>query len=104
MAYDVKDDGSVANGRIFFDAEKVKKPGLKGGCDGMKVDAKGNVFRYRTRRSSRHLVRRQTSRYHSSPTSRPETAALAALTDPKLYICADMYLARVKTKTKGKGL
>jgi hypothetical protein len=44
MAYDVQADGSVTNGREFFNAEAVKKPELKGGCDGMKVDATGNVF------------------------------------------------------------
>ena len=42
MAYDVQPDGSVTNGRVFFDATPLK--GRKGSCDGMKVDATGTVF------------------------------------------------------------
>jgi gluconolactonase len=43
-AYDVQADGSVANQRIFFDAVPLINAGLKGGCDGMKVDVHGNIF------------------------------------------------------------
>jgi len=39
--YDVKSDGTLANGRIFFDADKETAPGLP---DGMKVDTAGNVW------------------------------------------------------------
>ncbi|HVZ73930.1 MAG TPA: SMP-30/gluconolactonase/LRE family protein [Polyangia bacterium] len=47
MAFDVKPDGGVANGRLFFDATAMvkagngKKPGLP---DGMKIDEHGNLF------------------------------------------------------------
>jgi gluconolactonase len=41
MRYDVAADGTVSNGRMFFDAEGA--PG-QGGPDGMKVDSKGNVW------------------------------------------------------------
>jgi len=34
---------SVANGRVFFDATRWKKPNY-GGPDGLKVDRKGNLF------------------------------------------------------------
>jgi gluconolactonase len=44
MAYDVKPDGTLANGRLFFDATDKVKAGKKGLPDGMKVDARGNVF------------------------------------------------------------
>jgi len=43
-AYDVQADGSVANPRRFFDARKLSNVGVDGLCDGMKVDAKGNLF------------------------------------------------------------
>jgi gluconolactonase len=39
--YDVKPDGTLANARIFYDAEKEAAPGVP---DGMKVDTKGNVW------------------------------------------------------------
>src|SRR5207245_2834210 len=43
MAYDVKADGTIANGRVFFDATAwvQSKPGLP---DGMKLDKNGNLF------------------------------------------------------------
>jgi gluconolactonase len=41
MRYDVKPDGTVANGKVFFDASSSKEDGLP---DGMKVDQKGNVY------------------------------------------------------------
>jgi gluconolactonase len=41
MAYDVKPDGGVTNGRVFYDATDEKADGLP---DGMKVDTKGNLY------------------------------------------------------------
>lgn len=41
MVYPLKPDGSVEAGRVFFNCKDLKGPG---GPDGIKVDAKGNVF------------------------------------------------------------
>jgi gluconolactonase len=43
MAFDVQNDGTIANGRILLDARKLgeDKPGVP---DGLKVDNKGNLF------------------------------------------------------------
>jgi len=92
----------VANGRIFFDAETVKKPGLKGGCDGMKVDAKGNVF---STGPGGVLVISPEGKHLGTILTNQQTGncAWGGADGSELYICADMYLARVKTKTKGKG-
>lgn len=43
LVYDVKDDGTIANGRTFFDAAEFKK-NRPGSPDGMKVDTHGNIF------------------------------------------------------------
>jgi gluconolactonase len=43
LAYDVMADGSVANGRVFFDGRRWQKPPY-GGPDGLKVDRHGNLF------------------------------------------------------------
>ena len=44
MAYDVRADGSIDNGRVFFDASGQVRAGGRGVPDGMKVDRAGNVF------------------------------------------------------------
>ena len=41
MAYDVQEDGTLANGRVFFD---VNSETSEGAADGMKVDVAGNIF------------------------------------------------------------
>jgi gluconolactonase len=41
MRYDVDPNGSVKDGRIFYDATSETMPGLP---DGMKVDSKGNLY------------------------------------------------------------
>ncbi|MGH8351514.1 MAG: SMP-30/gluconolactonase/LRE family protein [Pseudomonas sp.] len=43
MAYPVKDDGTIANGRVLFDATEFAQT-RKGVPDGMKVDRAGNLF------------------------------------------------------------
>ena len=43
MAYPVLNDGSVGEGRIFFDTAPHRKFG-RGGPDGLKTDSKGNVW------------------------------------------------------------
>jgi gluconolactonase len=41
MRYDVQPDGSVKNGRVFYDVTSQTESGLP---DGMKVDSNGNVY------------------------------------------------------------
>jgi gluconolactonase len=41
MRYDVQKDDTIANGRVFIDMSSDKTPGNP---DGMKVDARGNVY------------------------------------------------------------
>ena len=101
MAYEVLDDGSVTNGREFFNAEAVKKPGLKGGCDGMKVDRDGNIF---TTGPGGVLVISPAGKLLGTILTGQQTGNCAWGDDGStLYICADMYLCRVKTATKGAG-
>ena len=40
-AYDIASNGSLAKGRVFYDVSNEKGAG---GCDGLKIDSKGNVF------------------------------------------------------------
>src|ERR1700681_4505754 len=41
MRYDVAEDDTVRNGRVFFDVTAEKEDGLP---DGMKVDSQGNIY------------------------------------------------------------
>ncbi|MDQ6706802.1 MAG: SMP-30/gluconolactonase/LRE family protein, partial [Acidobacteriota bacterium] len=41
MRYDVQPDGTVANGKVFYDATSETEKGLP---DGMKVDSNGNLY------------------------------------------------------------
>lgn len=43
LAYDVQPDGTVTNGRVFFDATRWRKDPFFG-PDGFKVDRQGNIF------------------------------------------------------------
>ena len=43
-AYPVKEDGTLGQGKLFFDSTPMVKKGLKGLPDGMKVDKDGNIF------------------------------------------------------------
>jgi gluconolactonase len=43
LAYDVKEDGTIANGRVFYDATQSRKLNY-GGPDGLDVDSDGNLF------------------------------------------------------------
>lgn len=42
--FDVQEDGSFANGRVFFNATDYIAKGHRGNPDGMKVDSRGNLF------------------------------------------------------------
>jgi gluconolactonase len=100
MAFPVKDDGTLGEGRVFFDATKWagKKPGAP---DGMKVDAKGNVF---ATGPGGVLVFTPEGKHLGTIATGVPTANCAWGDDGStLYVCADKALTRIKTKTKGKG-
>lgn len=100
MAYDVQADGSVANGRVFFDATSLQAPGRKGSCDGMKVDARGNVF---STGPGGVLVISSSGQHLGTLVTNQATGncCWGGSDGSELFIAADMFLCRVKTKTKG---
>lgn len=101
MAYDVKADGTIANGRVFFDARPLTAPNRKGLPDGLKVDKDGNLFA--TGPGGVLIITAQGKHLGSILTG--EATANCGWGDDgsTLYITADMFLCRVKTKTKGAG-
>jgi gluconolactonase len=97
-AFPVKDDGTLGPGRLFADVTAMVQqyPGLP---DGMKVDARGNLWA--TGPGGVHIYTPDGKRLGRIETG--EATANCAFGDDgtTLYITADMYLCRVKTKTRG---
>lgn len=100
MAYDLQDDGSAKNGRVFFNAQPLKSAERKGGCDGMKVDASGNIW---TTGPGGVLIISKDGKHLGSILTGQATAncAFGGADHNTLYITADMFLLRVKTLTAG---
>ncbi len=98
-AFDVKADGSAANKRVFFDAAPLQKSGRKGSCDGLKVDARGNLWA--TGPGGVLIINQQGK--HLGTILTGEATANCGWGDggSVLYITADMFLCRVPTLTKG---
>ena len=99
MAYPLQADGSAGKGRVVFGATELKKQGLRGGFDGMKVDRDGNLW---VTGSGGVLVLSPTGEFLGHINIGGATANCAWGDDGStLYITADMYLCRVKTTARG---
>lgn len=98
MEYKVKDDGTIGNGRVFFDATSAVKS-RKGLPDGLKVDAKGNLFAT----GPGGVLIFAPDGTHLGTIDTDEATANCNWGDDgsTLYITADMYLCRINTKTRG---
>lgn len=100
-AYDVKSDGSVGEGRLFYDTKVLWAQGLRGGPDGMKVDKKGNIW---TTGPGGVLVISPQGKLLGRIETGEATANCAFGDDGStLYMTADFYLCKIKTSTIGAG-
>jgi gluconolactonase len=100
MAYDVKGDGMLVNGRVFFNAESLLAPDRKGLPDGMKVDRKGNLFA--TGPGGVMVISPEGKLLGMVLTGEATGNCTWGNDGSALYIMADMYLCRLQTRTKGK--
>lgn len=100
-AFEVKPDGTLSKGRLFFDATAWVKPNNPGLPDGLKTDEHGNLWA--TGPGGVHVLSPEGKLLGSLETG--EATANCAWGDDgsTLYVTADMYLCRVKTTTKGAG-
>ncbi|MFD2936821.1 SMP-30/gluconolactonase/LRE family protein [Spirosoma flavum] len=99
MAYPLQADGSVGKGRTIFGAEGMKKQGLEGGFDGMKVDRAGNLW---VTGGNGVLVLSAAGDFLGHIKVGVATANCAWGDDGStLYITSDMYLCRIRTMAKG---
>jgi gluconolactonase len=100
MAFDVRPDGTVESGRVFFDASHLRE-GRRGLPDGMAVDRQGNLF---ATGPGGVLVLTPDGRHLGTIETGQATANCAFGDDgSSLYITADSYLLRVRLNTTGLG-
>lgn len=100
-AFDVQSDGSLGEGKVFFDATKLAQAGGKGSPDGMKVDEHGNVLA--TGPGGVLIISPEGK--HLGTIATGELVANCAFGNDgsTLYMTSHTYLCRVKLKTRGAG-
>lgn len=100
-AYSLNADGSVASSRVFFDGtDLIKRTGRRGGFDGLKVDAHGNVWT--TGPGGVLIISPEGKHLGSILTGRATANCTFGDADHMtFYITADEALLRVRTKVKG---
>jgi len=91
MAYDVVENGSLANGRVFFNSSG----------DGMAVDQKGNV--YQTGPGGVLVISPNGTHLGTILTTQNTSNCTFGDDGSTLYITADMYLLRIRLEVKGVG-
>jgi gluconolactonase len=99
MVYDVKPDGTLANGKVF--ADMTKDPAM-GGPDGMKIDKNGNIFTT----GPGGIVILSPQGKHLGTVRFPEIPANLAWGDADgktLYVTARTGLYRIRTNVEGVG-
>ena len=101
MAFPVKPDGTLGEGRVFFDATRGMKT-LKGAPDGLKLDKKGHLF---ATGPGGVLIFHPDGTHLGTLNTGVATANVGwgGSDGSTLFITADMFLARLKTSTQGKG-
>ena len=99
-AFPVKEDGSLGPARAFFDSSKQEHIS-RGGGDGLKGDAKGNVF---ATGPGGVLVISPKGKLLGRIVTGERIANVGWGNDGSvLYLTSDMYLCRIKTLTRGAG-
>lgn len=100
-SFPVKDDGTLGEGKVFYDSTADVKAGKPGLPDGLKVDIHGNIF---ATGPNGVFVFDPTGKLLGQILTFDKTANCGFGDDGStLYICANDKLVRIKTLTKGLG-
>jgi gluconolactonase len=102
MAFEIKPDRTLGASRVFFDATTlIARTKRTGNPDGLKVDKQGNLF---ATGPGGVLIFSPQGKHLGTILTGQATSNVAWGDDGStLYVTADMYLARIKTATKGIG-
>jgi gluconolactonase len=101
MAFPVNSDGTLGKGRVFADVTDMVKQKLPGLPDGLKVDAKGNLFA--SGPGGIHVYAPDGKRLGRIETGERTSNCAWGDDGSTLYMTADMYICRIRTNTKGAG-
>ena len=97
----VKPDGELENGKVFFDATTMFKSGLKGLPDGLRVDTNGNLWA--TGPGGVLVINPQGKLLGRIDVGESVANCAWGNDGSTLYLTADMYLCRIRTKARGAG-
>ncbi len=102
-AFALNADGTVASSRIFFDGTELsKRTGRRGGFDGLKIDAHGNIWT--SGPGGILIISPEGKHLGSILTGRPTAnCAFGSADHQTLYITSNESILRVQTKVKGAG-
>jgi gluconolactonase len=100
LAYDIKEDGTLGSGRVFFDATgwAQTKPGAP---DGMKVDREGHLFAAGP--GGVHVFSPEGAHLGSIEMPVPTSNVAWGNDGTVLYITADTAIYRIRLSTTGAG-
>ena len=100
LAYDVKPDGTVTNGRVFFDATRWRKDPFFG-PDGFKVDQDGNLFGARPGGIS--VIAPDGTLLGTIETGQPTSNVAWGEDGSTLFVTGGSSVYRIRLATKGIG-
>jgi gluconolactonase len=101
MAFTVNEDGTLGEGKQFYDVTDDVKAGMPGLPDGLKVDQKGNIFA--TGPSGVYVFAPEGTLLGKIVTNDKTGNCAFGDDGSTLYIMANHRIIRIKTKTKGLG-
>lgn len=100
LAYDVHADGTVANGRVLFDATRWRKDPFFG-PDGFKVDEQGNIFG--SRPGGLSVIAQDGTVLGTIETGQPTSNVAWGEDGRTLFITGGSAVYRMRLTTKGAG-
>ena len=99
-AFPVKGDGTIGDGKVLADVTSMVGK-MKGLPDGLKVDRSGNLWA--TGPGGIHIIAPNGKMLGRIETGEATANCVWGDDGSTLYITTDMYLTRIKTRTKGAG-